>query len=68
MEQSIPYRRLYENGWENPLRHSRLRNLPCPCQSGKKAKKCCGRPELAILNQENLQRTVEAVRRMWARK
>ena len=26
----------------NPFRQSHLRNLPCPCRSGKKVKKCCG--------------------------
>lgn len=25
------------------LRANKLRNLPCPCGSGKKFKKCCGR-------------------------
>ena len=28
----------------NPLRNDgNLRNKPCPCNSGKKVKKCCGR-------------------------
>lgn len=32
---------VFEKGFiRNPLR--RFPNLPCPCQSGKKAKRCCG--------------------------
>ena len=33
--------RLTKGCARNPL--SRYRNLPCPCKSGKKVKKCCGR-------------------------
>jgi uncharacterized protein YchJ len=28
---------------KNPLNRGDLRNLPCPCDSGDKIKKCCGR-------------------------
>lgn len=28
---------------QNPLAASNLRNFQCPCMSGKKVKKCCGR-------------------------
>tara|TARA_R110000803_G_scaffold162194_1_gene225836 strand:+ start:32297 stop:32533 length:237 start_codon:yes stop_codon:yes gene_type:complete len=31
-----------ENLWRNPLCKGKLRNLFCPCKSGKKVKKCCG--------------------------
>lgn len=27
----------------NPLNKAEFRNLSCPCESGKKVKKCCGR-------------------------
>lgn len=27
---------------QNPLIDGNLRNIPCPCGSGKKVKKCCG--------------------------
>ena len=33
----------------NDLRSSEHRNQPCPCGSNRKAKKCCGRVELALL-------------------
>ena len=44
----------------SPLRHYKPeRNMPCPCGSGKKAKKCCGTETTYFLTGDALQKRIE---------
>lgn len=38
----------------NPLKKNKFRNLPCPCQSGQKFKKCCWSREPDYINPYDL--------------